>query len=243
MKKTFLLISLIFLASSLTLSQESKYLFSLSGGVSFPHRQYSSGGVITIYVPGAMRTTTTKILLPKTSAIPNATPNKSLKVNSNGVPFYNNYNTGFNIGIGGEYRFAKHFSVVGLFDYNYFPFNERDEFFGIKIKGDPAKIITISGDFKYSTASDPKNLSFFLTGGFGYMRQSVSYYNLQVYDISFSGIVGKSQSAFMLSLGIGVDIPVSENLLILTEVKYVIGFTKADNTYFIPLKIGIGYNL
>jgi hypothetical protein len=138
-----------------------------------------------------------------------------------------------------------------LLDYNRFPFNERkDEFFDpldpskpLIISGDPATIITISGNLKWWTGSEVVNV--FLTGGVGYLIESVRYGSISS-GLDLGGeprVIGESQSAILLSLGCGIGVPISENLMILGELKFVIGFTDEDCTAFFPLKIGLGYNL
>jgi hypothetical protein len=111
MKRTLLPFAVFIVFGSLSLSQESKFLVSLSGGLSFPYRTYESSGII--YVPATTTTLMSKMPLSKTGANPHIIPANVVEANSMGVAFYNNYNTGFNIGLGCEYRFDKHFSLVG----------------------------------------------------------------------------------------------------------------------------------
>jgi opacity protein-like surface antigen len=76
----------------------------------------------------------------------------------------------------------------------------------------------------------------YLVGGVGWMWVHSG-------DITYSGgqLGGGKESAFAITLGLGVEFPVSFSLNAFVQAAWVVGFTNDENTQFVPVLIGISH--
>jgi opacity protein-like surface antigen len=120
-------------------------------------------------------------------------------------------------------------------------------------------VLNISFDVKYLLTNSP-TFSPYLIGGIGYFNFSLSdLTSSDLYGDSHSAS-GASVSAFSINFGFGVEFMVSSNISLFADARYVLGFTNngtlnfivdqeaqpyvlKDNTNYIPLRVGVAFNL
>jgi hypothetical protein len=95
--------------------------------------------------------------------------------------FSNYWKMGFNFGAGIGYPLSPSVSLVSLFDYNTFAFDEEGFLtdngfggYGISVSGGTATIISLLGNIKASLAQAPGSAAPYLLGGLGLFRISTS---------------------------------------------------------------------
>jgi opacity protein-like surface antigen len=191
--------------------------------------------------------------------------NSGLSVPSSTQYFSDYWNAGFNFGGGFEYYLNSNTALQVYIDYNHFPFDDQKAIAALDLSsstissGGGANILNISVDVKYLLTND-KTFSPYILGGIGYFNFSLS-------DLSSSDLYGDSHSAtggsvsaFSINFGFGAEFMVSSDISIFADARYVLGFTNnstvnftldqnvqpytlSDNTHYIPLRVGVSYNL
>jgi len=159
--------------------------------------------------------------------------------------FSDYWKMGFNVGGGFGFPLSPSISLIGTIDYNNFAFDESGFLkalgysnSGINVSGGSASIFTIDGNIKILLNTIPKSTTPYIVCGVG-------FFSLSTADVTVSGggssvrVSGDSESAFSIQFGAGIDIPAGEAMNIYIEGKYGIGFTKGENTAYLPLRAGI----
>lgn len=158
---------------------------------------------------------------------------------------------GLNLGGGMGYPLTSNLTLQGYVDYNNFTFDE-ERFLadrgrlgerGVSIDGGAATILTISGNLKVSVPSSTARIAPFFTGGVSFFKRSIS-------DVSISGTRFKvefddidSATAFSIGFGAGLDVNLSDHVALFIEGKYAIGFTEDESTQYVPVKLGLVFNI
>jgi len=155
-----------------------------------------------------------------------------ISIPSNPKIFSDLWNASYNGGIGYGHKLFPALSVVFSLDYNNFTLDKGKD---ADIIGGSSSIVTISENVKFRLIPGTNTLSPYVLGGLGFFHLSQKNKTIEHSIIA----PGDSESAFFVQFGAGIDIPFSENDNVFIEAKYGIGFTKADNTMYIPLRIGL----
>lgn len=163
--------------------------------------------------------------------------------------FSDYWKMGFNFGAGLGYALSPFLSLSGSFDYNNFAFNEEGFLkdygisgYGITVSGASATIISVLGNLKVSLTPAMESVSPYFLGGIGFFSVSTSDVTVSAGGSSATA-KGDSESAFSVLFGAGLDIPAGEATKVFLQVAYGIGFTKVDNTNYLPLKAGVTLKL
>jgi opacity protein-like surface antigen len=159
--------------------------------------------------------------------------------------FSDYWKMGFNVGGGFGFPLSTSVSLIAIVDYNNFSFDEEGFLkafgfsnYGLSITGGSASIFTVNGNIKILLNTTPNTTSPYIIGGLGFFSLSTS-------DVTVSGsggsvnVAGDSESAFNVQFGLGIDIPTSSTMNVFIEGRYGIGFTKEENTSFLPIRIGL----
>ena len=163
--------------------------------------------------------------------------------------FSDYWKTGFNVGAGLGYKLSTAVSIDGTFEYNNFAFDDEGLLndlgatgYGITIQGGSATIFSVIGSLKANLIPPPKPVSpYFLVG--------IGLFSLSTSDITISTPYGSekkkgdSESAFTIVFGVGLDIRANETTTVFIQVADGVGFTKGQNTSYVPLKAGLRFNL
>jgi opacity protein-like surface antigen len=146
--------------------------------------------------------------------------------------FSDQWNMGYNGGIGYGFGLTHAFSVIGSLEYNYFTIDKKKN---ADITGGSVSIVTISGNVKCKPVSGSNPISPYLLGGLGFFYLSTS--NEAVGKTLIKS--GDSESAILILLGAGFDFHINNTDNVFIEAKYGVGFAKKENTTYLPVRIGL----
>jgi opacity protein-like surface antigen len=173
--------------------------------------------------------------------------NTGLAVPSTPTEFSDYWKTGFNIGGGVGFPISENASFIGNLLYSRFGF-DGEKFmadngfggYGLEIDGGNANIITISGDFRFVLGSKPNKVTPYLTGGAGLFRISINEATMS-YQGQSETVRSSTETKVGLNMGAGLNIALTPQTSLQLGVKYVLGFTKGENTGYFPLQIGLAF--
>jgi len=152
------------------------------------------------------------------------------------------WKTGYNWGVGMGYTLSSNLSCVGYFDYSNFAFNDI-EFKDVDFDGGSAQLISISGNLRGALFPTPSFVSPYLIAGIGYLNFSLKDITVTTSWERGSSRVEYSESAFLILLGTGFDVRISQRLDLFLEGKYNTGYTSITNVKYFQLKTGFNFYL
>jgi opacity protein-like surface antigen len=163
--------------------------------------------------------------------------------------FSNVWNTGYNFG-GGLFTSISSIAQFGVgIEYNNFAYDIKRVYAlyglnanGVAASGGSASIILVSPMIKIRFSRARDRISGYALLGIGYFHVSTGDLTIDqgnnVYTLS-----GDSHSAVAVHLGIGVDVPVNDQLGILFQGEFINGFTDVQATQYIPVRAGMRFAL
>ena len=158
---------------------------------------------------------------------------------------------GLAIGAGLSYRLSSNIFILTNVDVNSFTVNMagRRHEDGISrlfdVDAGPANIMSVTGNMKYlllhSNYTDRDPFAIYVVGGIGVSQVSIP--RITETMITNSTIVSETMmptddTAFNASIGWGIEFPGGGLPGVFVEARYAVGFTKGQNTYYIPLRMG-----
>ena len=165
--------------------------------------------------------------------------------------FRDNWNLGLNLGGGIGFSLSSAVSIAFSGEYAFFPIDETEMLkkagasgtgVSVTIDGGTLSILTLAGNVKLLLIPTPGSTAPYFVAGAGFFSLSASDARISAsYLGSSSSVTVKfdNESAFYASVGAGMDIPMNEKTSVFFEGRYSIGFTKGENTSYIPIKAGI----
>jgi opacity protein-like surface antigen len=158
------------------------------------------------------------------------------------------WSPGYNVGTGVIYSISPSISLVGSIDYNRFRFDEESFLIrygfgslGAETSGGNITIFSVSGSVKINLIAETERITPYIIGGIGASRISTS--DITVYFAGVTNIRGDSETAFTASTGGGMNIILDSRIKLFVQAAYAICLTNDDNTYYLPLKIGLVFSL
>ena len=162
--------------------------------------------------------------------------------------FSSYWESGLSLGGGVEAPITDWVALTGGFDLTNFPLNEERYLeaqgvagTGVSISGGTASVLTLLIGAKLSVLQNPRSVSAYLSGLFGYMNFSTK--DFEVTGGGISGILaGEERSSICVSGGAGVEVPIGKTTYMFIEGRYVFDFT-ASRTAFVPVRAGVKIRL
>ncbi len=163
--------------------------------------------------------------------------------------FSDYWESGYNLNAGFGYAFTSNLSATLMINYNQFTFADEKLLedaglnnTGVQIDGGKTYFWAFTANLKYNFLVSADFISPYVTGGAGYFGLRADPIVLS-YG-SFSAATDEaSESSFFVNAGAGLEIPISQIFGFFIEANYSIGFTKEENTNYIPLKVGLSLNI
>lgn len=159
--------------------------------------------------------------------------------------FNDNWQIGFNLGIGLEREFSGPWSGQLYLDYNNFgvdddQYSSSSGFYepGLSIDGGTASIFAFSANLKRMGRRARSGEAPYLIGGFGLYRFTVADGSFATRDTTIN-IVSSSENTVALNIGAGVDVRIGYRTSFYLEARYFIGFTSERPTHHVPIRVGI----
>jgi hypothetical protein len=162
--------------------------------------------------------------------------------------FSSYWKAGLSLGGGIEAPITDWVALVGGFDLTNFPLNEERYLdaqgvagTGVSISGGTASILTLLAGAKLNVLQNPKSVSAYLSGLFGYMNFSTRDFEVTGGGISGT-LAGEERSSLCVSGGVGVEMPIGKTTYMFIEGRYVVDFA-ASRTAFVPVRAGVKIRL
>ena len=159
--------------------------------------------------------------------------------------FHNNWNPGFNLGIGLNTIITGQFWLQGDLSYHHFGFNKDNYLrnngvygYDIQVDGGSAWALNFSINGRILLNSNPKEISPYLIAGVGFAKISEADIVATYRDIS-GRAAGISETDLSAGEGGGLVVPYGERNNFFIDLRYMTVFANSDNISSIVLRFGI----
>jgi hypothetical protein len=164
--------------------------------------------------------------------------------------FTYHWNTGFNVGAAVTTSLSPIVSLGIAVDYSKFGLDNTKVFVSplganeVFLEGGSANIVSVSPVFKAMFSRNREKVTGFVLVGLGYHHESTG--DLNLYDIrsgQFAILYGTSHSAISVSLGLGMDIPISERAGIILQSQFFNAYTENQATQYALFRAAMRFSL
>jgi hypothetical protein len=167
------------------------------------------------------------------------------------------WNTGPSAGVSLGVRISPIWEVVGSLHWQRFPADEAAQIDDLLLQGfgqtllirsldgRDATSFTVMAEARFHVPTDGRRVLPHLTFGWGLLELSTSDATV-VPDsdvVAPITILGDTDAAFGVTVGGGIEMPVSRGTRLLLDSIYTVGFTDTISTQYLPLRVGIGFAL
>ncbi len=159
--------------------------------------------------------------------------------------FNDNWQIGFNLGLGLERRIDGPWYWQISFDYNNFGIEEEQYtkwagYYepGLSVDGGTTSIIVVGANLKRMMTRARSGEAPYLIGGVGLYRFQLADGYFATRDTSIN-IVSYSENSVGANIGAGVDVRIGARTSFYLEARYFIGFTSDEATQHVPFRVGI----
>jgi hypothetical protein len=168
------------------------------------------------------------------------------------------WNTGFSFGGGFGIRPSAFWEIATNVHYQRFPADERGQIDALllsgpggvlpiqSIEGRDAEATAILAELRVHPGHPGSRVDPFLAFGAGYFQVSTTDATVTPAPSSGLGpitIVGDSDTALAASVGGGIEWQAGANWRLVLDSIYTIGFTEQSSTEFLPLRMGLAFQL
>ncbi|HZY10102.1 MAG TPA: hypothetical protein VFF29_03015 [Bacteroidota bacterium] len=167
--------------------------------------------------------------------------------------FRDYWKNGITVGLGFGYSFAQgsfgYGGIHALLEYNRFTFDDSGfiksnnlSVSGLTLTGESRSTITLMTIFKGTITTNRNSIAPYFLLGIGYFYRSSYSINA---TLPGTGIIYEegSKSAISWSVGAGVDVPISDRLVLFLQGKFILGVTGSPGTQYYPLNAGLRFRM
>lgn len=167
------------------------------------------------------------------------------------------WDAGPSVGGGLGIRFSPLWEVVAALAWQRFPTDEaaqKDDLLlsgpgGVleiaTLDGRDATALTVMAELRFHVPTEGSRVRPYLSFGWGYFDISTADATVTPTDPEVGPVLvlGDSDTAFGVTIGGGLQIPVTARTRVLLETDYTVGFTERISTQYLPLRLGFGFGL
>lgn len=113
------------------------------------------------------------------------------------------------------------------------------------IDGRDATALTVTAEARFHVPTEGRRVLPYLSFGWGYFDVSTSDATVTPADPSVGPVLvpGDTDTAFAVTIGGGLQLPVSARARIVLDTGYTVGFTEPVSTQYLPLRVGLGLGI
>jgi len=163
--------------------------------------------------------------------------------------FTDYWDNGYNIGVGVGYRFKPQITAIAFLLYNDFPINKNSIYSELGLSESDVNIqegsinsIGLTANLKFNLTEYKSVISPFIQLGIGYYRFS-SEASLSISANDEVITFGDSRGALIWSIGVGSDFNVNERISLFLYTDYRIGYSDNVQLNYLPIAVGVIFNL
>jgi opacity protein-like surface antigen len=166
------------------------------------------------------------------------------------------WNIGPSLGVGLGTRLSPLWEIVGSVHWQHFPADEAAQIGDLLLQGfgqtlairsldgRDATSLTLMAEARFHVPTDGRLLPY-LAFGWGFFELYTSDAKVTPDDDAFAPVtvLGDTDGAFGVTVGGGLELPVSHGTRLLLDSTYTVGFTDLISTQYLPLRLGVGFAL
>jgi hypothetical protein len=165
--------------------------------------------------------------------------------------FSQNWDSGYSLGIGIGKTISNHFQIQTIFNFNSFPLNndrfidnfdttnyhiDPAQYNNLSVTGGERNIFSLFVRMKYMHSKFISNKTIpYLIAGCGVSRQYIG--SMKIIPLNII-IEKKTETAFLTSLGLGIDLLLEKHTNLFFELAPEICFNRSETTIYLLFKIG-----
>lgn len=168
------------------------------------------------------------------------------------------WRTGPAVSLGVGTRLSEIWEVVGSFQWQRFPADEAGQIDDLLLQGPggetleirsldgrDATSLTLMIEARFHVPTQSRRILPYLAFGWGFFELSTSDATVTADVPGFEPvtILGDTDGAFGVTVGGGVELPVSRGVRVLLDSVYTVGFTESASTQYLPLRVGVGVGI
>jgi hypothetical protein len=154
-------------------------------------------------------------------------------------------------------RFSPLWEVVASLSWQRFPANEAAQVEDlllsgpggvlevVAIDGRDATALTVTAEARFHVPTDGRRVLPYLSFGWGYFDISTSDALVTSEDPTMEPVLvpGDTDAAFTVTIGGGLQLPLTARARIVLDAAYTVGFTEPISTQYLPLRLGLGLGI